>query len=326
MKNLLISIAVCLLGASVALAHVTIEPHDGKLRVEVDGQLFTEYCYQQYAKPVLYPVVGPHGVGMTRNYPMRNDVPGESHDHPHHKSLWYTHGNVNGVDFWSELPGSGKIVHQRILQQADGDQCATLATEDKWVGPDGKIVCTDTREYWFHALSQGERAIDLRVTIHASHGDVVFGDTKEGSFGIRTHPNLRLENHPPEVTTANGHAVNSEGITGRDVWGKRAKWVDYYGEIDGHRLGIAMFDHPANPRYPTWWHARQYGLVAANPFGIHYFEDQPEGAGDMRIAAGKQVAFLYRVLLHTGDTKTADIAGRQQQFAASAPASLLPKK
>jgi len=322
MKNLLILTTVWLLGwVPVAQGRVTIEPVDGKLRVEVDGELFTEYCYQQYAKPILYPIIGPYGVAMTRNYPMRDDVAGEAHDHPHHKSLWFTHGDVNGVDFWAEHPDSGKTVHLAILHQADGEQVATLATKNKWVGPDGKVVCTDTRELWFRVLPKG-RAIDVRVTIHASHGEVVFGDTKEGTFGLRTHPKLRLKDNPPEVTSVNGHIVNNEGDTGSDAWGKRAAWVDYFGEIEGHSLGIAILDHPSNPRHPTWWHARSYGLFAANPFGVHDFEGKPEGTGDMKIASGEKAVFLYRVLFHEGDAEAADIAGKYKEFASEVPAPI----
>ena len=164
---------------------------------------------------------------------------------------------------------------------------------------------------------QTQRSLDVRVTIHATEGDVTFKDTKEGTFGVRTHPNLRLDREGEEFASMTGIAVNSEGDQNHDLWGKRARWVDYSGSIDGQSLGVAMFDHPANPRHPTWWHARNYGLVAANPFGIHDFENLPNkpSRGDFTIKKGETAAFLYRVLLHRGDAKQADVARHYQQFA-----------
>jgi hypothetical protein len=147
------------------------------------------------------------------------------------------------------------------------------------------------------------RAIDFDITVHASSGDVKFGDTKEGSMGIRTNPALRVKG-----SVAKGQAVNSEGVKGKAVWGKRAKWVDYWGPINGNTVGIAIFDHPGNPRHPTWWHARDYGLVAANPFGVHNFEGKPKGTGDLVIKSGEKVRFRYRFLFHAGDVKKAKIS------------------
>jgi len=164
--------------------------------------------------------------------------------------------------------------------------------------------------------TEAGRYIDIGVTIHASHGDVTFGDTKEGTMGIRMHPLLRLQTDEKRGNhTAKGNAVNSEGIEGKAIWGKRAQWVDYWAPIDGQTVGIAIFDHPSNPRHPTWWHARYYGLVAANPFGIHDFENKPEGTGDMKIASGESVSFRYRFLFHKGDAKQANVVGEYKSFA-----------
>ncbi|UCH63643.1 MAG: PmoA family protein [Fidelibacterota bacterium] len=296
---------------------VTITALEGKLRVEVGGDLFTEYIYEGGFKPILYPVIGPHGIGMTRNFPMKDDVEGEGDDHPHQRSLWFTHGEVNEVNFWGESPGCGKTVQAELLQAEGGPDHGVIRTRNLWVGSDGKVQLSDTRTIGFRAVP-GARIIDYQVTIHASEGDVTFSDTKEGTMGVRTHPNLRLENDPERgVTTANGQAVNSEGVEGRDVWGKRAKWVDYWGTIDGKTVGVAIFDHPGNPRHPTWWHARHYGLIAANPFGVHDFEDKPEGEGDLLIKAGDSVTFAYRFLFHEGDTGKAGIADQYERYAAS---------
>jgi hypothetical protein len=306
-------------GAEAAGPKVTVKALEGKLRVEVDGQLFTECILKGYAKPILYPVIGPHGIGMTRNYPMVEGVAGEAKDHIHQKSLWFTHGDVNGVDFWAEGKDKGTIVNEKVLEVVQGGRTASVATANKWVKPDGAVVCTDTTRLGFTAAA-GFRAIDFAITIHASHGALVFGDTKEGTMGIRTHSNLCLANNPKEgVTTANGQAVNSEGVKGAAVWGKRARWVDYWAQIEGKTVGIAIFDNPGNPRYPTYWHARDYGLIAVNPFGIHDFEGKPAKTGDFAIPAGESRTFSYRFVFHEGDVAAAKIADLYAQYAAGAP-------
>ncbi|MBL7133791.1 MAG: PmoA family protein [Phycisphaerae bacterium] len=311
--------AVVVLCAAADLAwaaEVTITKCDGKAVVKIDGDLFTEYVLEGHSKPILYPVIGPTGVGMTRNYPMKEDVDNEARDHPHQKSIWFTHDDVNGFHFWLEYPHKGSDLKPgRIVQKAMEIEGNAIRTENDWLDPDGKAICSDTRRLVFGVTPSG-RYIDYAVTLRASHGDVVFGDTKEGTMGIRTHPLLRLQadekrgNH-----TAKGNCVNSEGTEGKAIWGQRAKWVDYWAPIEGETVGIAIFDHPTNPRHPTWWHARYYGLVAANPFGIHDFEKKPEGTGDMKIASGQSITLRYRFLFHRGDVREANIAGEYEAFA-----------
>lgn len=314
------ALAGCVGGTQAASAdqpgQVEIHRADGKVVVTIDGELFTEYVFEGHAKPILYPVIGPYGIPMTRNYPMKKDVDNEASDHPHQKSLWFTHDDVNGVHFWLEYPANdqapqpGKIVQQKL--EIGGNH---IGTTDQWRAPDGKVVCTDTRIITFGTTPAG-RYIDFDITIQATHGDVTFGDTKEGTMGIRTHPLLRLDADPKRGNhTAKGHAINSEGVEGKAIWGKRAKWVDYWAPIDEHTVGVAIFDHPTNPRHPTWWHARNYGLIAANPFGIHDFENKPAGTGDMTIPDGKSATFRYRFLFHKGDVKEANIAGEYAKFA-----------
>ena len=298
---------------------VTVKLIDGgkSARVEFNGKLFAEYLGQGFAKPIVYPIIGPDGVNMVRNWPVKENVPGaeaEAKDHPHHKSLWYTHGNVNGVDFWAEGPGKGKIVPTDTLTLSASGKGATgfasVSTKNEWRNADGKPVLTDEQTVTFHLLADDNRAIDYRITLTASHGDVTFHDTKEGSMGIRTHPALRLKG-----PVAKGKAVNSEGDADGKLWGKRAKWVDYWAPIDGKTVGMAIFDHPSNPRHPTHWHARDYGLVAANPFGIHDFEKKGKGAGDMAIKNGEKVTFTYRFLFHKGDVKEAKVAELYNAYA-----------
>lgn len=299
-------------------AEVEIKKEEGKAVVTIDGELFTEYVFDGHAKPILYPVIGPHGVPMTRNYPMKEKVDNEASDHPHHKSLWFTHDDVNGVQFWMEYPGKnsklkpGKIVQSKF--QIDGSR---ILSSDDWTGPDGKVVCSDSRVITFGTTKAG-RFIDFQITLQADHGDVTFGDTKEGTMGIRTNPLLRLRSDEKRGNhTAKGASINSEGVEGKAMWGKRAAWVDYWAPVDGNTVGIAIFDHPSNPRHPTWWHARDYGLVAANPFGIHDFEKKPNGTGDMTIKSGESLTLKYRFLFHSGDAKEANIKGEYESFAKS---------
>ncbi|NND97873.1 MAG: PmoA family protein [Pirellulaceae bacterium] len=287
----------------------------GEVIVTADGKPFTQYVYAGHAKPILYPVIGPHGVPMTRNYPMVDGVDNEASDHPHHKSIWYTHDDVNGVKFWAEYDKNNQAVFGKIVQTNLKLQENEIHCENQWRSPDGEVVCSDSRVIGFGA-SPTHRIIDFAITLRATHGDAVFGDTKEGSMGIRTHPLLRLQDDKKRGNhTAKGQAVNSEGVEGKAMWGKRAKWVDYWAPIDGHTVGIAIMDHPSNPRHPTWWHARYYGLIAANPFGIHDFEKKPAGTGDMTIKAGESITFRYRFLLHSGDVHEANVAQQYDEFA-----------
>jgi len=288
---------------------VRITELDKKVRVEIDGKLFTEYCYDQAQRPFFYPVVGPTGVPVNRNWPM-GDGPGEAHDHPHHKSLWFTHGNINGVDFWADGNSKGKVVQDKLLEVSSGPKVGVIKSQNKYVAPDGKLVCTDTRTHKFQSLADGSKMIDFEVTVHASQGKVVFGDTKEGSMAIRLTPTMRVEGE-----VGKGHIVNSNGERDKPTWGKRAKWVDYYGPVKGETVGVAIFDHPDNPRHPTWWHVRTYGLFAANPFGIHNFEGKPAGVGDMTVPAGQSVTFKWRFYFHKGDEKQGKVAQRYGEYA-----------
>ncbi|MBL7220702.1 MAG: PmoA family protein [Phycisphaerae bacterium] len=302
-------------GSGGAVQSVELKALDGKVEITLGGEKFTEYRYKGLARPILYPISGPGGVTMTRNYPILKGVKGEADDHPHHTSLWYTHGSVNGRDFWTVGEGKGKIVQIGAAKIASDKTRGAITTRNKWVSPDGKIQCIDERTIAFQAV-KGGRIIDYQITIKASNGDVTFGDTKEGTMAIRTNPVLRMDNDPRRgVTGARGKCVNSEGVKGKAIWGKRAKWVDYWAPVDGKTVGVAIFDHPSNPRHPTWWHARAYGLVTANPFGVHNFEKKPAGTGNMKIKAGQSVAFLYRFLFHEGDAKEAKIAERYKAFA-----------
>jgi sugar phosphate isomerase/epimerase len=202
---------------------VKIDDVDKKLRVEINGKLFTEYNFQDVAKPFFYPVIGPTGVPIIRHWPMNPDLDEGSDrlDHPHQKSLWFTHGEVNGQDFWGEGSSSGRIVHDKFLEVSSGRKVGVIKSKNKWVAKSGQVICTDTRTHRFYPPtgSGGGQMMDFEVTIHASEGKVVLGDTKEGSMAIRLAPTMREHGD-----VAQGHIVNSEGHRGEKgedgAWGK----------------------------------------------------------------------------------------------------------
>ena len=282
-----------------------------KLKVQIDGELFTEYNFKDGPFPYFYPVIGPTGVNVTRHWPIKEgqDEGNDKLDHPHHRSLWYTHGEVNGHDFWQGR--NDRIVHDKFLEVTSGSKVGVIKSQNKWVSADGQTVCTDTRTHRFYNRPEGQ-IMDFEVTIHASHGDVTLGDTKEGSMAIRLAPTLRVEGK-----VGKGHIINSEGHRDKEAWGKRAAWCDYYGPLNGQTVGVAIFDHPDNPRHPTWWHVRTYGLFAANPFGVHDFEEKPEGTGDLTIKADDSITFRYRFYFHKGDCKQAKVAELYREYAAT---------
>ncbi|MGI8602487.1 MAG: PmoA family protein [Verrucomicrobiales bacterium] len=287
-----------------------------KVTVQIGGEVFTEYVYNTYAKPVLYPVIGPGAVPMTRDWPMKDASPGEDKDHPHQKSIWFTHGAVNGVDFWAEGPKSGKIVTDEITQVTTDQAVAVIDAKNQWKAPDGKTVCSDTTTIRC-GEDRGARFIDYIIRITATHGDVTFGDTKEGTMGIRTRPELQL--NPEKNRRAAGQAVNSEGNAGKAIWAEKARWIHYWAPVSGKTLGVAVFDHPSNLRHPTTWHARDYGLIAANPFGLHDFsrERLPKEAGNFTIKAGETQTWRYRFLFQEGESDAAKIDERWKKWAKS---------
>ena len=246
-----------------------------------------------------------------RNYAAGRSAALSIAHHPHHRSLWYAHGSINGHDFWSEEKGAGKTVHQRFITVKSGKKQGVIQSSNKLVANDGTTVATDERTWTFYNRPDA-RMFDFAITVHASEGELKFGDTKEGTMAMRLNEVMRLKGK-----TGHGHIINSEGIKDDETWGKRAAWCDYYAPVDGKVVGVAIFDHPANPRHPTWWHVRDYGLFAANPFGLHDFEKKPKGAGDLVVPAGKSITFHYRFYCHRGDEKEAKVAEEYTQYAKS---------
>ncbi|MCF6311044.1 MAG: PmoA family protein [Verrucomicrobiales bacterium] len=314
--------------AKAADTGVKITDGDGKLRIELDGKLFTEYLYNSGKSdffPIFYPVLGPGEVEMTRDYPMKKRI-GESSDHPHHRSLWFGHHDINGVDFWAVKATKGKqplgkTVHQKFTSIKSGKDSGSFTSENNYLAPDGKIIMTDERTITIYKRDPqtDARILDFTITFKADHGKVIFGDNKDGCMAIRLHPSMRVDEQRKDVENpikAEGHILNSEGVRDKPTWGKRAKWVDMTGPVDGKAVGVAIFDHPSNLRHPTWWHARSYGLISANPFGKHHFEDLKDNpsAGNYTLEEGKTLTLRYRFYFHLGDEKQGKVAEHYQAF------------
>jgi hypothetical protein len=316
LPRLLLVFAACTLGLLSSFAEVRLVEQADRVAVTFDGKLFTEYRFKDVPRPFCYPVVGPGEKGMTRNYPMK-EVAGEDRDHVHHRGLWYAHGDVNGHDFWAETAKAGKIVHQKFHAIESGKDAGLLKSENHWISAEGKQICSDIRTLRFQQ-SGPNRVVDFEITLKATNGELTLGDTKEGTMAIRIAESMRLKHGKKE---GQGHIVNSQGVTDGGTWGKKAEWCTYYGPVDGTTMGISIFDHPSNPRHPTWWHVRDYGLFAANPFGVHDFEKKEKGTGNLKISPGESVTFRYRFIFHIGNEKEAGVAGLYEAYKNSAKPS-----
>lgn len=268
-------------------------------------------------KPYFYPLYGPTGENMTRHWPQTALQKGEKDDHIHHRGIWYGLGNVNGLDFW-HFPGTkkdkvfGRTVHKALNGIQIKDGALTLRTSTDWVKDENdEVICQDQRVFTFSHDDQGSLILDTTITLNASKGDVQIKDDKEGAWSIRVPATMRLEGE-----VAGGGIVNSNGTEGRDAWGKRAQWVQYFGpDPKGNQAGILILDHPDNLRHPTWWHARHYGLFTANPFGQGNFEKETEkGAGDYTIKNGESLTFQYRTIFHEGGKGAIDAAAAFEKF------------
>ncbi len=289
-----------------ASAEVVVKPSRGGMVIQIDGGLFTEYLVQSGAKPILWPILGPAGQPMTRAYPM-GQAPGEKKDHVHQRSLWFTHGDVNGVSFWDENPEHGTIVHRRFAKTESGGE-AIVVTENDWVGPDSKKILSDRRRLKF-AAGENVRWLDFDITLTASSGPVRFGDTKEGTFGVRVAETMKVD------AKTGGRIVNSQGLANDAAWGRKAAWVDYHGPVAGQTAGIAIMNHPDSFRFPTFWHVRTYGLFAANPFGRREFPDGGKQDGSYTLPDGQTITLRYRVWLHKGDEKEGRVAAAYESYA-----------
>lgn len=283
---------------------VTFASKGENLEILVDGEQFGVHRVDAGAKPFLFPLRGPTGDPYTRAFPME-EVEGEKRDHPHQRSFWFTHGDVNGVDFWSEAKNHGTIKETARFVAASGPVMGRVKTRDDWVGPDGVKICEDERVLTVYD-TRSVRILDFEITIKASEGPLVFGDTKEGTFGVRVATSM-------DVDRENGGKIrNADGLEDAEAWGKPSSWVDYSGPLGGETVGIAILNNPESFRYPTPWHVRTYGLFAANPFGLHDFG--MEASGEHRLEKDESIWFGYRVILHADGVDAAKIADQFRAY------------
>ena len=297
------------------------KPSENKVDVTVDGKLFTSFCWPENVyKPILYPVVTSSGAVITRGFPLKPKE-GERDDHIHQVGIWLNYGNVNGLDFWGngakgfKEPDGGVIKHINVDQLKPGSGEGVLKTSESWINPKGKELLSEKTEYHFMA-NENQRIVDRITILTAGDTLVLFKDTKEGMFGIRLARELELPSEDKVTlldafgkpstekviskTGVSGNYHSSEGIIGEAVWGTRAKWMALDGTIGSEKISVVICDHPENQSYPTYWHARGYGLFAANPFGWRDFTKGKETLG-FSIPAGKSVTFRYRVIINSGN-------------------------
>ena len=335
-------VAVLVGGAAIVVAaadgkkgvQLVVKEGDRRVDVLVDGQPFTSYIWPTtLKKPVLYPLRTSAGTVVTRGFPLE-PRPGERVDHPHHVGLWLNHGDVNGFDFWNNseaIPAKdaakyGTIVHRAIKSAKSGADKGELQVTEDWTTPDGKTLLREDTTYAFRG-GPGLRSIDRITTLTALDQKVTFRDSKEGMIGMRVARELEQPSDKAEIFTdatgkatavakldntgVTGRYTSSEGKTGDAVWATRAPWTMLSGTIGKEPITLAILDHPKNPTHPTYWHARGYGLFAANPFGAKAYTDGKVET-NFALEPGQSVTLKHRVLILSGPT-TADQVGAQYQ-------------
>ena len=274
------------------------------ITVTLNDRHFTTFRYAKAQfRPYFFPVLGPNGREVTRGE--TSDI---SKDHVHHRSLYVAYGEVNDVDLWGEGSNSGRVVPQGFTQKQGGAVVSRLYTQNSWQTQVGEVLMTDVQNYRIYNLPEDAAILDLDLSFIASVGDVHFGDTKEGGIiSIRVHPSMNASD--------GGKMENAfGGINEAETWGKRANWCDYSGVVDGTPVGIAVFDHIVNPRYPTYWHVRNYGLMGSNIFGGSSFERDPSKDGSYTLKQGEEMHFRFRVLIHAGDANVGKVAQKYHDF------------
>jgi hypothetical protein len=308
-----------------------------RVDITIDGQPFTSYIWPvSLKKPVLYPLVSDEGITVTRGFPL-DPQPGERVDHPHHAGLWFNYGNANGFDFWNNSDAikpdnrakMGTIVFNKILSTRSGSNTGELLVESTWITGENQPILDQTTRYVFSRCNHA-RTIDQVVTLKALDR-VVFNDDKEGLLGMRVAHWLEspdekggifmdANGRPTKVeatatTDASGVYLTSEGIKGEAAWATRGRWCSLAGHTGHHAVTIAIFDSPKNPGYPTYWHARGYGLFAANPLGRSVF-DPKEPAFNFTIDKNQTATFRYRVILYSGNKSEDELNREADSFAA----------
>jgi hypothetical protein len=290
-----------------------------RVDISIDGQPFTSYIWPTtLKKPVLYPLRTAKGTIVTRGFPLEQR-PGERVDHPHHAGLWFNYESVNGIDFWNNsdaikpenAPKMGTILHRAVVSAKNGSDLGELDVETDWVNFDKKVLLHEQTHFVFRG-GPGFRSVDRITTLRALDTKVDFKDEKDGLLGLRVVRALEIPSDKPEVyTDASGHAttvakldntgvngtyLTSEGKKGDAAWGTRGRWCNLSGLVGDEPVTITILDHPANPGFPTYWHARGYGLFAANPLGQKIFSEGKQEL-NFSLAPNASVTFRYRVLI-----------------------------
>jgi len=287
---------------------MTVKQGDDSMDVLLGDQLFTTYHYEKdRVRPFLNPVIGPTGVSMVRELFDEENPP--EHDHIHHKGMLSAHGDVNGADNWSEVQDRNATqVHKQTDSVVSGPVYGRIAVTNDWLDKPGEHVVLERRVMTFWNVQGAARLIDFDVTFLADTQDVTFGDTKEGGIlSIRVPTPLRVDQ---------GGAMRNcyGGVGEEECWGKRAHWCDYVGVLEGKKVGVAVFDHPTSFRHPTYWHIRNYGLFAANPFGLSYYYNDKSRDGSHTLKKGENLSFSYRVYIHEGNTRAGGVADAYHNF------------
>lgn len=338
--GVLLAVGAAALGASASEQGVRVVANAAQRRVDVtiDGRPFTLYIWPtSLKKPVLYPLVSEEGITVTRGYPLE-PRPGERVDHPHHAGLWFNYGDVNGFDFWNNSDAikpedrakMGSIVQTKIVSTKSGSDQGELVVDSTWVTGTGKEILDQTTRYIFARQPHG-RAIDEVVTLKALDR-AVFHDDKEGVLGLRVASWLESADEkggtyldasgkPTQVQAgstagASGVYLTSEGVKGGAAWGTRGRWCSLIGHDGDRTVTIAILDHPGNPGYPTYWHARGYGLFAANPLGRNIF-DPKQPALNFTIEKDQAATFRYRILVLSGAVGAEELNRQADEFAAA---------
>lgn len=315
MKTLFAAAAVF---AVPALSQVQFTPGPDKIGISIGGKPYSTFYMmgEDVTKPYLWPVRAATGTSVTRAFPMEivEEEAKAQKDHPHQRGIWFAHDKVNGIDFWNneatykEPPKRGKMVLKGTPQLTNGKDHGSLKAVFDWTDRQGNVVLTETRVMTFY--SQPDiRTIDFDITL-TSVQKVEYGDGKDGVFGIRLRPLLNEQGGTGKIT-------NAEGLTTeKEAWGKPSNWCDYSGVIADEKVGVAILDHPENPRHPVRWHVRNYGLFAANPFGLSVFTNDKTQNGAITVEPGKSLRYRYRVVVHPGDVTSANVNALYTKYAA----------
>jgi hypothetical protein len=292
LAGLLVSAGGCQVGPRVEFVR-----GDKRIDVMIEGKHFTSYRYEEtLTKPVLYPVKTPSGVVVNRSFPLVR-VEGESEDHPHHVGVFFTYDRVNDDGFWNNATSPPQVEHVEVTTMRSGVGKGKLSTVMHWVGKSGTTLLQEKREMTF-AAGKNEYVIDFEINLTAQDEEVVFADTKEGMFAIRVADWLREEGGSGTYLSSNGDE------TEENVWGKRARWVSLQGAKEDKTVGIAILNHPRSLNYPTYWHARRYGLFSANPLGQGDFEtrrglENPQWL-NLTLEPGETAKFAFRMVVYEG--------------------------